>query len=402
MKKINKIFSLVIIILINYGCSNDNEEVTPLPDNVIIEINDKNLTEGRVSLIATQTNGTQSGQWSIMTDNETIGQFETTSNSLTRFTGSILEIYEVRWTITNGEGNIYNNLRFLMCNGEPIEEVVQIERNVSKLVYLTSINVFTLEDLVSAGITFQELLEENLTITELLNHFSITDLYSNGITITQMLDEGLTLEFIWNRFIQDTNVVPVVVGYFLNEGIQIDDLVNVGAQTFDLYNHGASLQQLVDSDLIPLKEIIVEINNIDFYDLYPLNISQQTLIDEGIIIETSINGFYAMNYLFDSVETNFLSFIDTLNTNYPNGNSLWRLPTYDELILIYNESSSLDLKLNLRDEYLWYMSSTIVQCWPPLTGLKYVNLNFGYSEDSCSGNITIPISNPSLIPVIQL
>lgn len=398
MWKINKIFSLVIIILINYGCSNDNEEVTPLPDNVIIEINDKNLTEGRVSLIATQTNGNQTGQWSIMTDNETIGQFETTSNSLTRFTGSILETYEVRWTITNGEESIYNNKRFLMCHGEPIEEVVQIERNVSKLVYLASINIFTLEELVSAGITFQELLDENLTISELLDHFNITDLYFNEITITQMLDEGLTLEFLWNRFIQDTNFVPVVVGYFLNENIQIADLVNAGAQTGALYFHGASLQQLVDSDLIPLKEIIVETNN-TFYDLFPLNIPQQTLIEEGIIVETSINGFYIMNYLFDSAPS---SFIDDLNANYPNGNSLWRLPTYDELILFYNESSSLDLKLDLRNEDLWYMSSTVIQCWPPYEGNRFVNLDNGDFADSCENIYTVPIPNESLMPVIQL
>lgn len=73
MKCIKHLFNLVFItlLIINFSCSSDDNsgaEITPLPDGVIIEITDKNLSEGRVSLIATQTNGSQTGTWSIMTE----------------------------------------------------------------------------------------------------------------------------------------------------------------------------------------------------------------------------------------------------------------------------------------------------------------------------------------------
>lgn len=290
-----------------------------------------------------------------------------------------------------------------MCHGEPIDQVVQIERNVGKLVYLTEINIFTLQQLVSAGITFQELIDANLTIEGLLEHFNIHEMYLNGITITQMLNEGLSFEFLYNEFYSSGSGYPTFIPYFLQEGFLIEDFINIGVTITQLYYQGVTLQQLIDST-IPLKNIISEIDDIYTDDILSFGFSQQTLIDEGIIEETPLDGFYILNYVFGG--DNFYG-LNMLNETYPNGSSQWRLPTLDELIFIYDNQQYLDLRLDINPGTENYISTDIEVCWDSpgidyTASRIYVNFDSGNQFYGCSGNVSWVVSNTCLLPVIQL
>lgn len=423
MKAILKFWKFFFTIII-FSCASgdDDSNVTPLPDGVIIEIINKNLSQGSVTLVASQTNGNQTGTWSILSDNITIGQFESTTNSTTRFTGSILEFYNLSWTINNGEETISQNKTILMCQGESIDDVVNAERDIAKLILLVRANVFTFEQLHAGGgqISIEELIANGATITELLeeqsNYIGYYDLYEGGVTISQMLEEGLSLQEIFDGFyLPDYNPnwtnIPPYFRYFLDEdiGVEVADLISLGATVPELYIGGVTIQEILENNL-SIKEIIFDDRELaGILDLISENnISVQQLIDQDILKETTTEGLYVFKYILNVYNPSLADQpLETLNYVYPDIGGLWRLPTLVELELIYEERETLDLRIDLISlPTLWesiYVSSDEQSCYVDIgliLDLRY-GIDFRNGETySCMGYQTY--TQTFSLPVIQL
>ncbi|UZO79306.1 hypothetical protein NBT05_10020 [Aquimarina sp. ERC-38] len=368
MKKVKYLLLITILLIINLSCNNDDNESTPLPNEVIIEITDMNLSEGRVNLIATQTTGNQSGNWSVVSKNETKGEFVTTTNSLTRFKGSILEDYIIRWTINNGEESVYKDVKISMYEGKSLEEIIKIERNISKLIELAKKGNFTIGEMVSLGVTVEEI-KDYLTLKEIINsNISFLDMYDSGITIKQMMGEGFTFKKLWFFFTKEyteskKSPKRSLTQYFYNEGFKVEDLFNEGISVRALLDNGTSIKQIVDSNYYTLNELITsDHSQIPLTSILELKIPLQTLIDENIIVRTPIDGFYIMNYVVIGYwsNTHFIkNDLKDINRLNPMDNSLWRLPTEDELIyIIKNNKKDFDLLLLEYGNYQYSSNET--------------------------------------------
>lgn len=422
MKSILNFWKLVFIITFFSCNTNDDSTITPLPDGVIIEVINKNLSQKSVTLVGSQTNGNQTGTWSVLSENQTIGEFESKTNSTTRFTGSILEFYSLNWNIDNGEQNISQNKTILMCQGESIEDVVNVERDIAKLISLVRANIFTFEQLLANGsqISIEELRANGATITELLeeqsNYITYYNLYKGGVTISQMLEEGLSLQEIFNGFYDPgynpnvTNVIPYF-RYFLDEdiGVEVTDLINLGATVPELYIGGVTIQEIIENNL-SIKEILFDDRDLaGILDLVSENnISIQQLIDQDILKETTTEGLYVFKHILNVYNPRLADEpVDILNDLYPNTGGTWRLPSLTELELIYEQREALDLRIDLISlPTLWesiYVSSNKLSCYVDI-GLT---LDLPYGIDFRSGSSFPCIGYQSYtqtfsLPVIQL
>lgn len=245
--------------------------------------------------------------------------------------------------------------------------------------------------------------------------------YNRGITIREMISEGLTVLEVFDGLVQgyghvDYNLDNIVEnGFsqsFINEGFSLSELLNSGISMRYLYFYGITIEQLINTNLT-FKEIILGTIRVTSLDFVKMNFSAQKLIEEGIIEETPMSGFYILNYLHDRISyypSENAHTLDIIN-NKIIGMTGWRLPTIDELIFIYENRGSLDLKVDIDELYYldvhptdlydyrsYWISSTLENSC--VSYLPYeLNLNFrsGGIAAFCRSSYVA-----YLLPVIQL
>lgn len=389
-----KNYLYISLLLLLTACSSEDPP-TPLPDNLDIFISETNIAGRRVNLVGTQTEPGHTGTWTVESENDVQGQFSSTTNSVTSFQGSILEPYQIRWTIDNGQNFIYSERRIFMSEGVPIDQVVQIERDIPKL-----LNLYTWRQLTNAGITFHELIDEGgLTIPELLTEYKISALYRAGITLEQFYQQGYTLSTLYQEFIDD-NESWDFVRWIQTQGVTIDDLVGIGATIQELYDHWATKEELMDSS-IPLKDL-VDYFRADLCSFHFLNhgIPYQELIAEGIIEETPTPGLYILHYLFVwATHSGHVWNIQKLNQDYAIPNAQWFNGTEEQLLMIHQNRDQLDLKLDLFSHNGRISSTTTVGiCGIGNSPLRRsVDLITGDVQNCVDGSMRF-----TLLPMIQL
>lgn len=401
--------------LIFFSCSEDE---TPLPQELEIEILNVDLAEGKIELRGTPLIQGQTGEWEISSNNQVAGVFSNKSSFKTFLKGNIYEEYQIKWTISNSNSEISYHIIHRMSAGYSLAELLEADRDIKKL-----LSFYTFYELISVQSShkpsFNELIEAGVSLRELLNFISINELYDGGITISQMIEEGLTLREIFDELVQRYNyvgnyrdgiIIDGLAQAFINEGFSVNELINAGISMERLYFYGITIEQFISNGL-SFKEIIL-LGNTRITSLYFIenNFNSQKLIDEGIIEETPLTGFYILNYLHNPISGNneTANTIEIINNNLV-GMKGWRLPTIDELNFIYQNRNSLDLKVDIDKLYAdrkedfydyrnyWISSTRERSC---LSNLPYqLNLNFK------SGNVTTFCQSWSvayLLPVVQL
>lgn len=392
MKLKNSLYVSLLLLLM--ACTSDDPP-TPLPDDTDIFVTETNVWDRRVNLVGTQTEPGLTGTWTIESENDVQGQFSSTTNSVTSFQGSILEPYELRWTIDNGESFIYSQRRIFMSSGVPVDQVVQIERDIPKLLTL-----YTWRQLTLAGVTFTELIDDGgLTIPELLTEYKISVLYRDGITLEQFYQQGFTLTTLYQAFIDD-NESWDFVRWFQTQGVSIDDLVAIGATIQELFDHAATKEELMDSN-IPLKDLVDYFGaSLCSYHFLNHGIPYQELIAEGILEETPTPGLYILNYLFVwTIHSGHVWDIQKLNQDYPIPNAQWFNGTQEQLLMIHENRDQLDLKLDLFAHKGRISSSTTIgSCGIGNSPLRRsVDLITGSVQYCVDGSMSY-----TLLPMIQL
>ena len=401
--------------LIFFSCSEDE---TPLPQELEIEILNVDLAEGKIELRGTPLIQGQTGEWEISSNNQVAGVFSNKSSFKTFLKGNIYEEYQIKWTISNSNSEISYHIIHRMSAGYSLAELLEADRDIKTL-----LSFYTFHQLISVQSShkpsFNELIEAGVSLSELLNFSSINELYDGGITISQMIEEGLTLREIFDELVQrygyvdyyhDDVIIDGLAQAFINEGFSVNELLNVGISMERLYFYGITIEQFISNGL-SFKEIILGTARITSLYFIENNFNSQKLIDEGIIEETPLTGFYILNYLHNPVSSNpneTVNTIEIINNNLV-GMTGWRLPTIDELNFIYQNRNSLDLKVDIDKLYAdriadfydyrnyWISSTKEESC---LSNLPYeLNLNFK------SGNVTTFCSSSFvayLLPVVQL
>lgn len=341
-----KLYYFFIFFTVILSCNDNSEEInTTLPNGIVITTSNKNIETGEINLIATQTSGNQTGNWSIISENDIQGSFSVPSNSVTKFTGSILEEYEIQWTISNGNTSISNSIEIRLFENQSLDELIANERDVNKLINLYEKEYFSLIELKKAGISIIELYDNDISVLELINIFGIANVYNSGVTIENMIVPGFGLKNAFNLIADNWRELSSpsfeIYDIFENEGFFVIDLLNAGIDSSILYSRGASLTDLLDAE-IPLKTFLGTSWQTSKEILILESITLETLIAEEIVIETPISGLYLLVYNCKGISDAFFNpdcstFYNELNRLYPNTNQ-WRRPSFEELNLIKEQN----------------------------------------------------------------
>ena len=353
MKK-NLLIKILVIFLI-YGCSSDDEPIR-LPEIVTISILNYDIDDSSVLLRATELNNGLTGFWSL--ESNTNGNFLDSTDPITTFSANLFESHIIRWTISNGSGNVYK------------ETIIKISENF----------------------TLIQLLNEDIEIEELLNEYTIQELLSANVTIGQLLQAGVTLQNLLDAEVTIVELLSagVVIQQLLNNGILIQQLLAVNVTAEQLLQAGLTVQDLLNEE-VPLIQIVEA--NVSSLILINLGVTKEDLLAENIIVEIPGTNMYVLNYLREKYS--HLSAIDFCN-NLTIGNFVdWHLPTIEELRLIFANRSQVLYEFTDED----YWSSTFSHNGTDSNG---TNPNY-FTKNMTSGfESTFYGFEKRIIPVIQL
>ncbi|HEY5751165.1 MAG TPA: FISUMP domain-containing protein [Chryseolinea sp.] len=228
---------LLLISVVISSCQND--ETAELPENASVKVLSIDLPTRTVSLIATQPTEGIEGTWSVVSQNQDLGSFSSLSDPLGNFTGSAVEHYVLRWTLSNGPSQISSDVEFTIAEGHSIAELSNANVSLKELV-----SYVPLKDLVYYGFSAANLLEAGATIPNLIAAGTTTkELLDLKISPYVLLQGGAPIKDILNY---DRGNIKVL----MEAGVTIEQLSDGGALVKEFRGFGVSDAQLQTAGLI--------------------------------------------------------------------------------------------------------------------------------------------------------
>lgn len=228
---------LLLLFVVFSSC--ENHETAELPENASVKVLSIDLPTKTVSLIATQPTDGIEGTWSVVSQNQDPGSFSSLSDPLANFTGSAVEHYVLRWTLTNGPSQISSDVEFTIAEGH----------------------------------TIAELSNANVSLKDLVSYLPLKDLVYYGFSAANLLEAGATIP----------NLIAA--------GTKTKELLDLKISPFTLFQSGAPMKEIIDYDRGNIKVLLqagVTIEQLSdgsvlVNDLRPLNITDAQLQAAGII-----------------------------------------------------------------------------------------------------------------------
>jgi len=200
----------LVICIATLSCT-DNDSI-PLPEDIKIQIIDYDINNVSVLLKGTEATSGLTGKWSIENDVDS-GSFVDENNSLTTFNGSLFESYLIRWTITNGDLEKFDEKWINISDNFSLFELIQGGATIEELLSVG----FSIEDLINAGISVQQLIQNEITIQ---------DLIAAGVTVSQLVDNGVDGKELLDA---EVPIIQIAEG-----GISSLELINLGVTEEEL------------------------------------------------------------------------------------------------------------------------------------------------------------------------
>jgi uncharacterized protein (TIGR02145 family) len=148
--------TLIFFLLVFLVASACDDELDPLPETVLVEIQEKSLANTTVTLSATVPGRGLTGDWSFVSSNALTASFSSEKSPETVFTGDPFETYTVKWTITryadSGPTETSKTITFRIADGYSVKELV--DANISLIKIADSVLV---GDIKAAGATDAQL-----------------------------------------------------------------------------------------------------------------------------------------------------------------------------------------------------------------------------------------------------